>query len=227
LEQLEEQKRFSTLSARTVESLVASETANLVDVLTKLGEFNEANQRAHDGLEYCEAHALYRSYVALLINTGALEIELKEYEQAHEKLSEALRFSRDLGYSQYEDQTYSYLAAAYSRKGDFAKAKHNMERALSSEYPYCVAEAHRIAGEIHIAQGNYDLAKQDLLRSKQRSHNNGYTYFEARASLVLGQVFRHSGDVEAMESNLREAEEYFSAIEARFYLKQIMHIRNQ
>jgi tetratricopeptide (TPR) repeat protein len=166
LDLLKQQQSYSTLSTKAVESLFASETANLVDALTKLGEFEKAEQYAYEGLKYCENHALRQSQAALLINTGMLEIELGKYEQALKTLSEALQLSRDLTNKSYEDQTHSYLALPYHHLGDFAKAQHNMEIALHSEDSYCLAEAHRIAGEIYLAQGDVDSAEQELLESK-------------------------------------------------------------
>ncbi len=218
---------FPTLSPSVVESLTESETANLVDTLTKLGEFEEAQRHAYWGLPYCEEYGLEQSHAALLVNTGALEIELGEYDKAQESLEKALSLSRDLGYTAYEEQVYTYLAVVALKQENLERAQQNIERALKSEESYNQAEAYRVAGEICAARHDYGAAEQALLTSKQLSHENGYAYFEARASLELARLHQSANEFEGMETNLREAEGYFSKIDAPYYVNLIAGLRQQ
>ncbi|MGC9396801.1 MAG: hypothetical protein ACP5J4_18305 [Anaerolineae bacterium] len=227
LQLLGKDRDFPTLSSNVVESLTGSETANLVDTLTKLGEFGEAQQHAYWGLPYCEEHGLGQSHAALLVNTGALEIELGEHGKARESLEEALALSRDLGYTAYEEQIYTYLAAVDLKQGNPERAQRDIKRALESEDSYNQAEAYRVAGEIYRAKGNYTLAKQNLMSSKQISQDNDYAYFKARASLELARLHQSAHEFGDMETNLLEAEGYFSQINAPYYLDLIAGLRQQ
>lgn len=207
------------------ETLRASEYANIVDALTKLTEFEEAKIYADPGLVYCEERGWTRSYAALLINTGILEGELEDYRQARKRFLAALELSTDYGYSEYESEIHSCLADLNMKEGKLNDAQESLQYAFRSRDPYDQAIALRVAGTIHMTQKQYDLAKQKLLESKDISQKNGFAYFEARACLELGRLYRALNAQDDMEQELLEAEVYFLQIDVPYYLDEIVKLR--
>lgn len=225
LDNLEMTSNLSSSFFPWIESLLESEYVNIVDALTKLREFEEAETYANPGLVYCEERGLIKGRTVMLINTGILEIERGNYEQAQKRLLSALEFARDLGYSEYESEIHSYLAESYFKQGKLREAQESLKYALTSQDPYDQSIALRVAGTMYMAQKQYELAEQRLLESKNVSQNNGFTYFKARAGLELARFYRLLNAQDNMEQELLEAEIYFSQINVPYYLDEIAQLR--
>jgi CHAT domain-containing protein/tetratricopeptide (TPR) repeat protein len=213
-------QQLSRLNPAEIAFLRSSEYANLVDILTKMGEFESAVRVSREGLgsfgrmEFAEPHR------ALLINSGILNCEAGMYEEAERNLRAADEYSRRESLALYQVQLEAYLALVTAGQGHNQKATELItqahKRAEDSGDVDGLAEAHYVNARIRLQMGDQDGARDQLLGALKLCDENELVYLGHRISLELGQL-EYPNLTSATRETVQHAEAYFETAGANYY----------
>lgn len=113
--------------------------------------------------------------------------------------------------SQIEARISAHIAlgCAHAKLGEWTQAESSLRDTLESSIghrlPFATAECHLRLGQIHIATGNYDEAREQLnhaLRLFSRQKNEGQ---EHRSRVYLSQTYQLAGLLDTAEELVRQA----------------------
>lgn len=181
-----------------------------------LGQYNEAESLAEQGLSLAETIDDIRSLIVPLNIAGLAYWRQGRYEEALDYYFRALDVTRELGDIRGEATTLNNIGLIYIEQGDsptafdyFTRAKSLYER-NDNQHPLSTA-MNNIAG-IYSAQGSYSQALEiqlEVLRIREELDDEPGT---AEILLNIGITYDHIGDYEKAHQYFSRAIQYFEPL---------------
>lgn len=155
------------------------------------GDYEPARQAQDEGIEIARQHGLYKRLVQLLHDSGRRYSKQGEHSRADRFYVEALELAKSIGDEfSIREAKYFRVKGAYIG-GDYQQAKRSFPELLKmfEGEPRQALSVLRILGEIAIAEGKYDEARNYL----QQFENVAKSYYEADEQ---AECYRNWGDLE-------------------------------
>lgn len=175
--------------------------SNLGNLLLQLGATPEARAAIETSAELASASGmrLYEAQSALLL------AELARAE-GHRKLTEewlsrAEQLFTELQAKAQLNETRLLRAELLARDGAFEAAL-SAAPALGEDLGHLTARARLLAGEVAISRGHLDHAREAATEAREKAKSSGQLNMEARAELLLAQVYEAASS--PLASNHRE-----------------------
>jgi len=116
-----------------------------------------------------------RLYMIAIANIGNVQIELGEYEQAEEYLTEAIQFFRENRLNVNLTGSYLFLAKLYHRTGNLEKAlvqaRNGRDLSVEIDQSQFILESYERLAQIYEEMGNFEQAYENLQKYYQEQQN--------------------------------------------------------
>jgi class 3 adenylate cyclase/tetratricopeptide (TPR) repeat protein len=164
-------------------------------LLVYMREFEEAQTLAEQALELCEKHQF--PYLASLSRCflGQARAQLGHASDGAALIRQGLAGWLEIGSRVGVGLLTTYLAEAQEREGAIALALETAERALQVNPDELVSrpEALRTRGELHLGQGDTELAAADFREAVSLARSMGAKALELRASTSFARLLNKEG----------------------------------
>jgi predicted ATPase/DNA-binding SARP family transcriptional activator len=155
-----------------------------------------------------------------LWNAGYNDYLLARYQQALARMEQALLYSRQLGERVLEASIYDDLATVYFDMGryDQAERHYRLSLDLCRELSYTPGQARVLIGfgQLALAQGDHDQARQWLHEAGTLAHETNQRRYGAEAKGYLGQLYAAWDDAATALRYLDEGLAELGQIAARY-----------
>ena len=211
-------KQISYQEDYELTKVAIAEKSNLLDSLTLIGHFEDANTLGEEALAESREHYLLGEELALLINLAKVEVNINALSLAKKHLESSLKLARELNVRGYIGEIMAVWADLEYHADKMETAQtHIAEAFMEGFYGPYELEAMRTHARIQSKLGHREDALKLLQKSILLAQKNEYPYHIARSALEISSLYFDLGDKEGAESNLEIAIIYFEKEKITYY----------
>lgn len=206
---------------------------NLGNLHFKRGEWQEARNMYTQSLAIWQNIRAPRGEAVALINLAQVYIHQEDWPQAQQYLQQSQALLDEIGSKEFLPELERLWGEYYLRTGDVEQAVQNTQHAiiLAQTYsdPLEEAIAHRLLGQIHMANAELQLAAEALSTSLERLSHLNNEHEIARTKLALARLALTGEATPAGQAQtyLREAIKSFEKLGARVDLAQAVALQQK
>ncbi|MFN2284942.1 MAG: tetratricopeptide repeat protein [Anaerolineae bacterium] len=206
---------------------------NLANLYLKRGEWQEARDMYMQSLAIWQNIRAPRGEAVALINLAQVYIHQENWEQAQEYLQRSQTLLDDIGSKEFLPELERLWGEYYLKTNDLDQAMQYTQHAITLAQTYSdpleEGIAHRLLGQIHLAQAAPQLAEEALHTSLDMlGHlNNEHEIARTKLALVKLILTEKTTFSDKAQMHLREAIKTFEKLDARADLAQALALQQK